>query len=117
MYDLAKRSAGSIAAEVVTSSIGAPGAGIASGVTAALMRNKSAPIRAADELISSPDFIRLVKSNTPNGATRFTSSQPFKKFIATLIKRERPNNLTQWVIRSMQAAKQVSPQPLNDQEE
>ena len=68
IYDKAKRAAIGIPIEGALTMIGLPpGAGIASGVTAALMGNKEKTIKAADTLIASPEFERLVTDMARNG--------------------------------------------------
>ena len=68
IYDKAKRAAIGIPIEGALTMIGLPpGAGIASGVTAALMGNKEKTIKAADTLIASPEFERMVTDMARNG--------------------------------------------------
>ena len=68
IYDKAKRAAIGIPIEGALTMIGLPpGAGIASGVTAALMGNKEKTIKAADTLIGSPEFERMVTDMARNG--------------------------------------------------
>jgi len=62
IYDLAKKSSIGAVAGVVTAPIGgSAGVGLASGLTAALSRNRTKAIQAADKLISSPEFLGLVR--------------------------------------------------------
>jgi hypothetical protein len=63
IYDVAKKSAGIMAAEAATSSVGAPGVGLASGITSALMKGKPEVMKAADRLISDPTFIAMAKAS------------------------------------------------------
>ena len=68
IYDKAKRAAIGIPIEGALTMIGLPpGAGIASGVTAALIGNKEKTIKAADTLIASPEFERMVTDMARNG--------------------------------------------------
>ena len=70
IYDKAKRAAIGIPIEGALTMIGLPpGAGIASGVTAALIGNKEKTIKAADTLIASPEFERMVTDMARNGGT------------------------------------------------
>ncbi len=87
IYGVAKRAAIGLPLEAATTSVGLPGAGIASGLTAALTKAKPDVMRAADELISSPQFERLAveaatTGNNPSRATvkLFVASPAFKKF-------------------------------------
>lgn len=61
LYNVAKRSTVGLAAEAITTPLGAPGAGLAAGVTSALMRNKPNAMKAVDALISSPEFTVAIK--------------------------------------------------------
>lgn len=70
IYDKAKRAAIGIPIEGALTMIGLPpGAGLASGVTAALIGNKEKTIKAADTLIASPEFERMVTDMARNGGT------------------------------------------------
>jgi hypothetical protein len=61
IYDKAKRAAIGLPIEGALAMVGIPpGMGMASGVTAALVTNKEKTIKAADTLIASPEFERLV---------------------------------------------------------
>jgi hypothetical protein len=66
IYGIAKRAAIGLPIEAATTSIGLPGAGIASGLTAALARGKPNTLKAADDLISSPEFQRLAVETVKN---------------------------------------------------
>jgi hypothetical protein len=81
IYAAAKRSAVGLPVEAVTSSFGFPGAGLASGVTAALMKgNKPKVIKLADELLASPEFQKLATEQSQATLRRTAMSQSFQKF-------------------------------------
>jgi hypothetical protein len=65
---VAKRSGIGVPIEAVTSAVGLPGAGLASAVTSALMKDKTGPMKRADALISSPEFTELaIQANRTAG--------------------------------------------------
>lgn len=61
VYDIAKRSSAGVAAEAVTTPMGLPGSGIAAGIASALVKGKTDALKAADALISSPEFASATK--------------------------------------------------------
>jgi len=68
IYGTAKRSAIGLPIEVVSSFFGLPGAGVAAGLSSALTKGKPNVLKAADALISSPEFQRLaVETVTSRG--------------------------------------------------
>ena len=113
IFNVAKRAAVGIPAEAATTAVGLPGAGIASGLTAALTKGvKPEVLKAADELISSPEFQRLAVE----GATKTTPSQSTIRSVALSAAFRRfadaakmPRELSwreRWLAQSMQAAGQ-----------
>ena len=56
IYSAAAKVAGVSVLEATTSMVGAPGAGLAAGITSALMKGKPDVMKAADKLISDPAF-------------------------------------------------------------
>jgi hypothetical protein len=113
VFNVAKRAAIGIPAEAATTAVGLPGAGIASGLTAALSKGvKPEVLKAADELISSPEFQRLAVE----GATKTTPSQSTIRSVALSAAFRRfadaakmPRELSwreRWLVQSMQAAGQ-----------
>jgi hypothetical protein len=113
IFNVAKRAAIGIPAEAATTAVGLPGAGIASGLTAALSKGvKPEVLKAADELISSPEFQRLAVE----GATKTTPSQSTIRSVALSAAFRRfadaakmPRELSwreRWLVQSMQAAGQ-----------
>ena len=63
IYKAASKVAGVAAMEAATSTVGAPGAGLAAGITSALMKGKPDVMKAADKLISDPAFISMAKAS------------------------------------------------------
>ena len=113
VFNVAKRAAIGIPAEAATTAVGLPGAGIASGLTAALSKGvKPEVLKAADELISSPEFQRLAVE----GATKTTPSQSTIRSVALSAAFRRfadaakmPREMSwreRWLVQSMQAAGQ-----------
>jgi hypothetical protein len=113
IFNVAKRAAIGLPAEAATTAVGLPGAGIASGLTAALTKGvKTEVAKAADELIASPEFQRLAVE----GATRTTPSQAAVRAVALSGAFRRfadaakmPRELSwreRWLVQSMQAAGQ-----------
>jgi hypothetical protein len=113
IYGLAKRAAVGLPIEAATTSVGLPGAGIASGLTAALTKGKPNTLKAADELISSPEFQRLAvetvsTGNNPSKATvkAVLMSQSFRKF-ADAVKLPREMSARErFIVQSLQAEAQ-----------
>lgn len=78
LYSLAKRSAAGIAAEAVTTPVGLPGAGMSAAIASALTKGRTAGSKAADKVISSPEFIQFAKDGD---ATKLARSAPFKRYM------------------------------------
>lgn len=108
IYDLAKRSSVGIAAEAVTTPLGVPGAGIASGIASALTKGKSDTLKAADALISSPEFIAMAKEGTEAQAKRLAKTPVFKKYMQALGKDRQPTSPEQWILSAFQARQQFN---------
>jgi hypothetical protein len=113
VFGVAKRAAIGLPIEAGTTAMGLPGAGIASGLTAALTKGvKTEVAKAADELISSPEFQRLAVE----GATQTTPSQAAVRAVALSGAFRRfadaakmPRELSwreRWLVQSMQGAGQ-----------
>lgn len=113
IYGLAKRAAVGLPIEAATSSVGLPGAGIASGLTAALTKGKPNALKAADELISSPEFQRLAvetvsTGNNPSRATvkAVLMSQSFRKFADEVKLPREMSAREKFIVQSLQAQEQ-----------
>lgn len=115
VFNVAKRAAIGIPVEAATTAVGLPGAGIASGLTAALTKGvKPEVLKAADELISSPEFQRLAvegatKTNPSQSTIRSVAlSAAFRRF-ADAAKMPRVLSWRErWLVQSMQAARQFN---------
>lgn len=108
IYNLAKKSTGAAAAEAITTSVGLPGAGIAAGVASALTKGvKSNALKAADALISSPEFAQAVKAaNAPGAkeaAVRLAYSRPFTKFVRAVGAPKELPNRERWILQTLEA--------------
>jgi hypothetical protein len=77
IYQVAKKA---IPAEAITSSLGIPGIGSTAAITSALTKGKPNVMKAADDLITSPEFIQAVNEQTPSAFRKFTNSGVFKRF-------------------------------------
>lgn len=103
IYDAAKKAGGIAAAEAASSSVGAPGAGLASGITAALMKGKPDVMRAADKLISDPAFIAMAKASAKGEAPKpavvksLANSKNMQAFKKALKNPPEMNNVEQWL--------------------
>lgn len=104
IYGLAKRSAANIAGEAVTTAAGIPGAGTLMAARSALIPKKDKPstLKAADTLISSPEFIEQARTGDMG---RFAKSGAFKRFVKAT-----GNVITTpelWVIEAMRPPQQA----------
>lgn len=113
IYGIAKRAAVGLPIEAATTSVGLPGAGIASGLTAALTKGKPNALKAADELISSPEFQRLAvetvsTGNNPSKATvkAVLMSQSFRKFADEVKLPREMSAREKFIVQSLQAQEQ-----------
>jgi hypothetical protein len=112
VYMVAKRAAIGLPIEAATTAVGLPGAGIASGLTAALSKGvKPQVIKAADELIASPDFQRLAiegANKTPSQATvrAVARSAAFQRFAEAAKMPREMSWRERWLVQSMQAGRQ-----------
>ncbi len=102
IYGVAKRAAAGVATEAVTTPLGLPGAGVAAGLTSALMKGKPDTIAAADKLISSPEFLAAVRN--PAAVQSLAASRAFKAFVRALRNPAEIGNPTQWLARALATA-------------
>ena len=85
LYSLAKRSILGLGAEMITTILGMPGAGITAGVASALTKGKTPALKAIDNLIISPDFQMLARSiNTKNEKSAIKKIASSKDFVKVL---------------------------------
>ena len=114
VYMVAKRAAIGLPIEAATTAVGLPGAGIASGLTAALSKGvKPQVIKAADELIASPDFQRLAidgANKAPNQAIvrDVARSAAFQRFAKSAKMPREMSWRENWLVQSMQAGRQFT---------
>jgi hypothetical protein len=112
VFMVAKRAAIGLPIEAATTAVGLPGAGIASGLTAALSKGvKPQVIKAADELIASPEFQRLAidgANKTPSQATvrAVARSAAFQRFAEAAKMPREMSWRERWLVQSMQAGRQ-----------
>lgn len=108
IYSLAKRSAAGLGAEAVTTGIGMPGAGLAAGIASALTKGKPNTIKAADALISSPEFAAAIRAvGTPaqrSSAAQLAASRAFKEFSRSVKDPRIISNPEQWVLRAISSS-------------
>jgi hypothetical protein len=106
IYGLARRASVGLAAEAVTTPMGVPGAGLASGLTSALTKGKTNYLRAADALIASPEFANLVKNSDKPKAKKAAVAQlahsaAFNKFMRAVGKPAEMKDRQQWLVNAM----------------
>jgi hypothetical protein len=106
IYGVAQRSAKGVALEAVTSSIGLPGAGLSAGLASALTKGKPSVMKAADALISSPEFIAAARATGRAQKTAINKLAHSPRFNAFVRAAGRPAELErreQWILQAMQA--------------
>lgn len=105
IYSVAKRSAAGLGAEAVTTSVGLPGAGISAGIASALTKGKPNTIKAADALISSPEFDAAIRAvGTPGAgqsAAQLARSRAFKEFAKSVKDPLIISDPQQWISRAI----------------
>lgn len=106
IFGLAKRSAGGAAAEVVTTAVGIPGAGISAGIASALTKGKPSVLQAADELINSPEFIQAAAKVTPAAAAKLAKSPAFKRFSTAVGNPRELTNPETWILSALRTQSQ-----------
>lgn len=110
--DLAKRAAIAVPAEAATTAVGLPGAGITAGIASALTKGKPNALKAADALISSPEFIQAAKATTPQAQAQaarvVANSDAFKRFVRAAGRPRELNNPERWVLQALQAERNTN---------
>lgn len=110
IYGAAAKVAGISALEATTSVVGAPGAGLAAGITSALMKGKPDVMKAADKLISDPAFISMAKASmrgeAPKAATvkHLAKSAQMREFFEKAGKPPEMRNHEEWLMGLFQSA-------------
>lgn len=89
VYAAAAKSAGGVAAEAVTSTMGLPGAGAAAALASALRSGrKPGAFEAADKLLASPEFVRMARSATQaaqaTSAKHLAASRSFQRLMSAI---------------------------------
>lgn len=106
IYGLAKRSASGVAIEAITTPMGLPGSGLAAGIAAALMKGKNNVFKAADSLISSPEFILSVKQaakgHKKQAAIKLSQSKAFNKFVKSIGNPKEISDKPKWILDALQ---------------
>lgn len=108
IYGLAKRSVAGAAVEAVTTPLGMPGAGISASIASALTKGKPSALKAADALISSPEFNEAVKQaakgESKKAALRLAYSKPFTKFVRAVGNPKEMSNRERWILQAIEAS-------------
>jgi hypothetical protein len=122
IFQVGKRSAVGIPVEAATTSMGFPGVGLASGITAAISnRKKPDVLKAADSLITSSAFMRfLQKTGTAeqvDAARKLANSTVFRRFAKELKGPRDPAFWERWIINSTQTGRQFGEAVTPDVEE
>ena len=99
IYDVAKKSIG---AEAITSAAGLPGAGVSASIASALTKGKTNILKAADELIASPEFLEAAKRVGTKGQDqaikKLARSKKMTKFMRTADIATSPEA---WILQSL----------------
>ncbi len=104
IYGTAKKLTPGLLLEVPARAVGFRGAGMTAAIMSAMQtKGKSSILRAADELISSPEFIELAGKGTPVAADRLARSRSWKQFFKELGEPKELSNPSQWLLKSWQA--------------
>jgi hypothetical protein len=106
LYETARRSGSTMAAEAFSSAAGIPGAGLSAGIASALSKTKTPPLQAVDKLIASPEFVALAAAKLPKeraaAVNRVASSKAFAQFVQAV---GRPSKITAdppgWIVEAM----------------
>jgi len=110
IYSLANRSAKVAALEAVTTPLGAPGAGLAVGIASAMKKGKPDVLKAADELINSPQFIRAAVNPNEKTAGALAGTSKFKKFAKELGNPTELADPVNWILAAIRADNASQPE-------
>lgn len=108
IYSVARKSAVGATAGTAAGAVFGPGVGAA--VASALTGGaKPQAIKAADALLSSPEFAQMVKSGGREAvkAKRLANSAPFKRFAAAVGKDSDLSNRERWILQVIQGQNQT----------
>ena len=113
LYTYAQRTAAGAGAEVVSTSVGLPGAGLSAALTSALMKGKPRSFQAVDDLLASPEFQALARAKSePQRKTaviKLARSKAFSKFAASVGNPPELRGREAWIAAAMQQSQQPQP--------
>jgi hypothetical protein len=112
ILETAKRGAIITTMETGARAVGLPGAGVSAWVASALTKQKTSKQKAADALLSSPEFSQATKlaaqGQTDAAAKSLAKSRTFTKFAKEMGMPKEMGWKTQWILRSMQTERQLA---------
>lgn len=90
--------------------VGLPGVGVAAAVASAVSKNKTPMQKAADDLLSSPEFLQaardVAQGNNQKAAEQVAKSKAFTKFAKELGMPQKMDYRVQWLLNTMQSGRQ-----------
>jgi hypothetical protein len=96
--------------EAAGRTVGLPGVGIAAAVASAVAKNKTSPQKAADDLLSSREFLQaareVAQGNNQKAAEQVAKSKAFTKFAKEVGLPKKMDDRVQWLLSTMQAGRQ-----------
>ena len=96
--------------EAAGRTVGLPGVGIAAAVASAVSKNKTSPQKAADDLLSSREFLQaareVAQGNNQKAAEQVAKSKAFTKFAKEVGLPKKMDDRVQWLLSTMQAGRQ-----------
>jgi hypothetical protein len=118
LYELAGVASKALAAEGVSTTAGLPGAGVASVVTSALMKQKTDVLKAVDAVIASQEFMKLAARYQATGAVdrglvkRLAYSQAMRKLAKELGTSQALSDRERFILSALQATRERESTPL-----
>jgi hypothetical protein len=96
--------------EAAGRTVGLPGVGIAAAVASAVSKNKTSPQKAADDLLSSREFLQaareVAQGNNQKAAEQVAKSKAFTKFAKEVGLPKKMDDRVQWLLSTMQSGRQ-----------
>ena len=96
--------------EMAGRSVGLPGVGVAAAVASAVTKNKTPMQQAADDLLSSREFLQaardVAQGNNQKAAEQVAKSKAFTKFARELGMPQEMDYRVQWLLNTMQSSRQ-----------
>jgi hypothetical protein len=96
--------------EAAGRTVGLPGVGIAAAVASAVSKNKTSPQKAADDLLSSREFLQaareVAQGNNQKAAEQVAKSKAFTKFAKEVGLPKKMDDRIQWLLSTMQSGRQ-----------